>query len=86
MMLLWYEWLTKSGGYGSSKYIWKPLNWLSGRSLPAVWDEVGSDAAMLAILHAGVVEARATQQWGREVALFNPGLGMVEGWRMENGE
>ena len=37
MILLWYEWLVKDNNYGGTKYIWKPLNWLNGRSLAAVW-------------------------------------------------
>lgn len=72
LILEWYKFLIKDSTYGSSKHIFKPLNWLNSRNLKNLWDEL-DDGRMLAILHAGVVEASNMSSWGSSrVNLFNP--------------
>lgn len=82
LLIQWYDWLTGSAHNSyNSKYIFQPLSWLNGSKLSKLWDEVGSDDAMMSILHAGIMEAWNLNQYrygDDTLQLFNPVEGRIE--------
>ena len=83
LLLSWYTLLAGNrSSYGAGKFIWRPLRWLpGGRDLAALWDEIGDDDLMLALLNCGIMEALAASDYGGASILPDPITGSATNWR-----
>lgn len=84
IILDWFERLTAERHYEDTVKTWDVLGWLPGlpaeRSLTELWKNL-DDERMMALLRAGVSEARAARHWSPKAELFDPTTGKITTWQ-----
>jgi ParB-like chromosome segregation protein Spo0J len=82
LILDWFKFLKKTASnyYGDHKFLWGVLAWLPQQNLEKLWDQVGDDGIMMAILQTGVQDIQSLKSYSGPVSLLDPTTGQLTTW------